>query len=397
MVESIECTPEHQFLIWNGRRSCSCGCNTPLTVSTRKKGRKSISGHHQRKVLFNLPEDSFIWCRADELHEEDFLCIPISLVDNTELPIYEDKVNGLSVTITSGIARLLGYWAAEGSFMKYKGKYRGLSFGFNLSEKHTWGADVVNLFKQEFGIDFHLREASNVKDQKINAINVYKAGIPEIAEMFYYYCGEYSHLKRLPTELLQWPIELQKQLLIGYMRGDGSWHNKGASFGSTSRILAEQICGIFRNLGVDFVIKQPRMFKGGKHLSTHGHIAKTGDGARELLSEIFPAYDCSSDVQDYPHIVKTVEGFRAKGLSYGQTCLALAACGLTPSGNRNIWTNDVIRRIESEGRYFDGHQNLLPRFRKGNYIVTPIESIERVEHNDSVYCLSVDEDESFLV
>jgi hypothetical protein len=68
IIEPIECTPEHQFLIWTARRECEDGCGQRLSWKARKKDKHFVgSGPHVANSKFVKPELTFEWVRADEL------------------------------------------------------------------------------------------------------------------------------------------------------------------------------------------------------------------------------------------------------------------------------------------------------------------------------------------
>jgi hypothetical protein len=387
--EIVECTVDHEFLVWASREYCECGCGQRLTPKARKRGKHFVgSGPHIKDSEWVKLEETFEWRRADQLQAGDYLCVPVTGACATiKKPVY--KKGSFEVEITPGIVRLLGYFLAEGSYRKNKGGLAGLQFTFNFEERSTWASDVCQLCEKELGIVpiVHAYE-------KHNSCTVFFSN-RFVAEMFYYYCGEYSHDKEMPAEVMEWSLDLQGQLLIGYLRGDGSC-KYNLSFGSASRKLAEQISSILRNLGIDHVIYPSCLSAFGKHPTTTVNITKTTSGVREFFCRVFPQRGFDREIKSHAYIVKSIQGFGAKGLTQKETCLALVACGIAPPRGER-WDPVQIKRIEQRGECIVGSRDASVRFRKGDYIVHPIKKVEKVSYNGDVHCLDVEEDHSFLV
>ena len=386
--EPIECTPDHEFLVWTAREVCEDGCGHRLTWKARKKDKHFVgSGPHRTDTSCVKSELTFEWRRADQLQQDDALCVAIEQTECIDNPVYKEE--DFEVEITPGVARLLGYFAAEGHFKKNKQGKSGLSFTLNINEVSTLAKDICTICEQEFNI---IPKVYPYLPN--NSCNVFFSD-KQIADMFYYYCNEYSHSKKLSSEIMQWPLRLQEQLLIGYMKGDGST-NHSISFSSTSRILAEQMCTILRNLGLDFVIYPAVLGTVAKYPSTHIHLPKTTDGTRRFAHKLNDEKGYKQEIENHPDIVNTIRELLSKGLTQKDVCTTLLSLDIKPVKGKK-WDPVQIGRIVKRGEYISGARNVSRRFRKGNYIVHPIETVERVKQNSRVYCLNVEEDESFLI
>lgn len=266
----IEATDNHPFLVFRQPKFCACGCGEVLP--TYKGGRKNATRAlkrrfkvgHDKRILnpngsYSLEEykrrkarmdtiqaDEGQWVRADDLRVGDFLCFP--------------RIAGAQKDITIGKARLLGYFLAEGSFLKYKGVPVEVQFNFSLDERETFADEVVKLLRQEFP------DANDPWTQERDARNtctVHCTG-REMVSWFYRHGGEYSHKKRLSPQVLSWPLEAHKHLIGAWLNGDGHLHgiHDNTSGTTTSYDLACQMhlllarCGWFARMGVQIGTKQ---------------------------------------------------------------------------------------------------------------------------------------------
>lgn len=252
---TIRATANHGFEVLRARSHCACGCGELLPTGGalfRRMRRHFKVGHDKRiynpNKIYSLEEErnlrakkdqlkdsEFVKLRADELQIEDFLCFP--------------RVNFATVPNdgwTTGKARLIGYFLAEGSFIKYKGEVTAVEFNFSLSEKTTYAQEVMGLLREEFACEpwMQIRE-----DRTICMVH---ATGRDIAKWFFKHCGEYSHKKKLSFEAMCLPEEYHLHLLGAWMNGDGGYNeaNKCLSGVTTSYDLACQIHMLFARCGV---------------------------------------------------------------------------------------------------------------------------------------------------
>ena len=114
----IVCTPNHPFYTVN-RKECACGCGTPFdsndTNTKLHKYNRKFSKGHQGEVLSTGP----FKVAAGKLSLGDLLCSPSDIKPNEES------------RVTYAEAKLIGYFAAEGSYARDN----VIRFSFNTKEK----------------------------------------------------------------------------------------------------------------------------------------------------------------------------------------------------------------------------------------------------------------------
>ena len=262
---TISATDNHPFYVFRQPTHCACGCNEVLPTyatgrknATRGLDRRFLQGHDKR--IFN-PNNTYsleearnrktqmddikstksTWVRADELRVGDFLCFPRASQDG----------HGVS----NGRARLLGYFLAEGSFIKYKGVPTATEFCFSLTEKHTYVAEVTQLLESEFP-NGNKPWIQDRPDR--NTCTVHISG-KEVAAWFKEHGGEYGNHKRLSPDVMNWSVENHKHLIGAWINGDGHQSNQYSdqttNGSTTSYDMACQMhmlmarCGWFARMG----------------------------------------------------------------------------------------------------------------------------------------------------
>lgn len=235
--DSIEATGTHPFFVLRPAIVCGCGCGEPLPTKdadpVRRMMKRFKSGHDKRILNpngvyslddFKARQDKIAEIqslkvekvRADELQVGDYLIFPKLDTDLTGDP-------------GTAKARLLGYFLAEGSFLKCKGVPTAVQFDFSLTEKGTFVQEVVSLLRDEFpGC------APWVQDREDRNTSTVHVSGKDIAAWFKHHGGEYSHQKRLSPEATQWSVESQKHLLGAWLNGDGHLHGGGHAVGTTT-------------------------------------------------------------------------------------------------------------------------------------------------------------------
>lgn len=259
---TINATDNHPFFVIRQPDTCACGCGEALTPyknrtdASRGLTRRFLTGHDKRiynpnndysveedqrrkSELDQIYAEAGCWVRADELRVGDFLCFP-KVSDESDAPV------------SNGKARLLGYFLAEGSFLKYNGEPIETQFSFSLTEKDTFVAEVVTLLKQEFDLD----NEPWVQDRlDRNTCTVHVSG-RSVAEWFQTHGGEYSNHKKISPEAMCWSVENHKHLIGAWLNGDGHLSKIGQTTSgvTTSYDLACQIhllmarCGVYARL-----------------------------------------------------------------------------------------------------------------------------------------------------
>ena len=238
---TIEATDNHPFFVFRQPENCACGCGEALPEykggrknATRALKRRFKTGHDKRILnpngSYSLKEyterkarlDAIKagegqWVRADELRVGDFVSFPRSQTEGTEA--------------STGKARLLGYFLAEGSFLKRSGRRVGTQFTFALNEKDTFVAEVCHLLEQEFD----LANSPWTQDRQDRNTCTVTVTDEKVADWFFSHGGEYSQHKRLSDEALSWSTEAHKHLVGAWINGDGHLHSiHGNTSGTTT-------------------------------------------------------------------------------------------------------------------------------------------------------------------
>jgi len=367
---TIEATDNHPFFVFRRPLVCACGCGEALLAykggrqnASRELKRRFKPGHDKRILnpngsyslqeyrerkarLDDLKEMKGEWVRADELRIGDFLTFP---------RVQTQDAAGESI----GKARLLGYFLAEGSFLKYKGEPVEVQLNFSSTERETFVAEVVELLKQEFpdANDPWIQD----RDER-NTCVVHCTG-RDMVRWFFQHGGEYSHRKKLSEEVLAWSVELHKHLIGAWLNGDGHHHRtNGNVLGTTgSYDLACQMhmlmnrCGWFTRLEA----------KRGAQVATNVRRVRVA-GAECLQSDV--ALFVPESEARHPHFNLVV------GKTQGVDLAPYTAKAPT----------DVAFKTQG------------PRVRD-DLVMFPITSIEEATYEGPVHNMEVDEDNSYVV
>ena len=200
---SVVCTSEHPF----------------YSIKTGGKGLRSIANIKEKDLNFSFNE-------IGSLEVGDILTSNVDIKTNINQP------SDLNVDT----ARLLGIFAAEGSYSKKYGKRQAVNFTLGINEKSQANL-IVELFAREFP-ECNVIVKSN---EKRSVINVTASG-HNIAEFFHQHVGEFSHEKKLSMELVYSTDAVKKSFLTGWLDGDGCLSDSNKLVGiTTSKDLAYQI------------------------------------------------------------------------------------------------------------------------------------------------------------
>ena len=198
------------------------------------------------------------WRKPSELAKGDYLAIPINkVVKKNKFVEVEIKVrprNGAKAKLTkiklpsSGeFFRLVGYYLAEGSVDR--GYY--LHFSFNINEKE-YIVDVKRLLAKVFGIK-KFYESVHRKNNGVSIV-VSSAKLARIFEQF----GSSAVTRRIPQWMMFENVAKQRELVLGVLRGDGSYYLGNTKYGrkelfrinTISEMLARQLRDMLLRLGI---------------------------------------------------------------------------------------------------------------------------------------------------
>lgn len=252
----IVSTDNHPFFVYRPMQHCGCGCGEMLLASdakskpitTRTMGRRFLRGHDKRiynpNNTYSLEEHRR---RKDLIQDIKGYRVEEIRADEIQVGDYVFFPRTKSVSLgEEGKARLLGYFLAEGSFIKYKGVPSEVQFNFSMGEKDTFVSEVVALLKQEFP------NCTPWVQERVerNTCVVHVSG-KEIAQWFKHHGGEYSFGKRISPEVMGWSNEAHKHLIGAWINGDGTLGKGGATSGTTTSYnLACQIQMLMAGCGI---------------------------------------------------------------------------------------------------------------------------------------------------
>lgn len=195
------------------------------------------------------------------------------------------KVNNVSI-FTKDMFRLFGYYLAEGCVSKPKTRENSeaLSFTFNINDK-DYIKDVVDIISS-FGAVVGTYDDVAQNATKISTSSKILVALFEILLE----CG--FNTKRLTNETMLAPIELQKELLIGIIRGDGCAIRTGYKLKLSNIDLIRQLRDIALRCELQFNINKLASLESG--MSPGGYkltqipatLIITIDGADEFAQSI---------------------------------------------------------------------------------------------------------------
>lgn len=188
---------------------------------------------------------------ADNLKTGDFFLTPIIPIENRFVNIpfknehnrFGPKRKNINIKYTDDFAWLIGIWLAEGSFVQD----RGIRFSLSYNELHLVKR-IKNILKQELCL-----ESSIYKRKEKNICEIVCCNC-NLANYFKENFGKGSRKKRIPFNVLQWPVSLQRSLISGYIDGDGT--SSGYSSASASEKLSYGIFNLAIQCGMN-----PYIFK----------------------------------------------------------------------------------------------------------------------------------------
>jgi hypothetical protein len=261
LASPITSTGNHPYYVLRPAEVCACGCGEALPVyapavkkpTTRSLTRRFKVGHDKRilnpnntysmdefkrrKAQMNeIQNPDLVKVRADELRVGDFIAFP------------RVKDGEHTVPVSEGKARLLGYFLAEGSFNKRKGRRTTVVFSFSMEEKDTLVAEVVRLLEQEFPG----KNKPWVQDRVKRNTCVVHLTSRKAADWFHKHGGEYSHGKCLSADAMNWSQENHKHLIGTWLNGDGHRAKAHGGFlvGTTVSLdLANQLHALMAKCG----------------------------------------------------------------------------------------------------------------------------------------------------
>jgi len=397
----VECTADHKFPVYSADRYC-VECNKELTFKQWKKGQKTCSRACTglNNSIFRKRKDKklnivrspkimpkIIWKRADELKEGDLL------IQSRQTEFIQPK------NITPDKARLLGYFLAEGSYnwnrrLPDGSKNRlGLGFSFHINETDTWIRDVQEILKREYNIDNSLYPPQKgTLGVGLNTRSSKKRS-HVLAAWMYKMAGEHAKDKKIAAEVFSWPLELQKQILIGFCRGDGSVATRPCmSCATISKALGYQLSRIAYNLGL------PHKFRVNESIDKNGNpyfvyeLHFQGSVNEAFIDECYPTRD-KLETNDIL-LVKKVLNLKEQGLTHLQIVNELNRLNIkSAKGKNKLACNTVGLILKTEKYGIQGQGRHTNMFFSDDYVLIPIKKIETYKWSGTVYCVTVEAEE----
>lgn len=237
------------------------------------------------------------WLNAENLTKNSVLTYPrykyqennlvIDLLDFTEyyrnennkhIEINRDKKFTRFITVDKDLCRLLGYYLAEGHLAEDAGF---IGFTFN-SKEIEYIEDVKNLINKIFNSDKFYNEPIWIEGTK-NTFGTICFYNKTVVQLFKYLGGKYSHHKKMIDWFKTLPTDLIKQILIGYVRGDGHIvdNGRGLEIRTVSKNLAFDVFDLFLRLDV---IPSLNYFANDKGFSKNGMIYSVKAGGSKICS-----------------------------------------------------------------------------------------------------------------
>jgi len=208
----------------------------PFYVANSKTGTSRPSDFFSTNGQFN---GSFGWRNAKDISESDKLLAPRVKLRSGKMSRHE--------------ARLLGLFAAEGSYQKKYCRRQGVIFTLAYSEKDSLAKDIKILAEMLFdncSVRIRPLEKRSVCDVTITGQGV--------ADWFHTHVGEYSTGKKLSEDLVYASDETKLAFIGAWLDGDG---HRGKDHGNvigitSSRDMSSQISLMLNSIGVAHSVRQ---------------------------------------------------------------------------------------------------------------------------------------------
>jgi len=189
------------------------------------------------------------WTPVKDLKKNDYVCLPIDrrLITNKSvtLTILEGKGKAgftkvqIKVPSTPDLFRLIGYYLAEGSISS--GHY--LNFSFNETER-KYIDDVKHLLKQVFDED-RVHESHHQTNHGISVV----VRSTKLCRIFEQIAGTGCANKQLSPWILTESKAKQRQLILGWFRGDGNYFNRQEKHGLKENFRINTVSGSLARQG----------------------------------------------------------------------------------------------------------------------------------------------------
>ena len=192
-------TGEHPFWVAKGLR-----CALP-SRATRRCHPDKVRTSHPCATCMDSPQVVAAWHGASSVEEGDYMAIPFPKVP-------PDAVSA------HGLARLLGYYLAEGHLVRNRAgePVAGVGWSFH-AEEHTLHQDVRDLVQEHFGLD---TKQHSLEKYGNKAVQICAYG-KDIAQFFHEHGGCGAAEKVMSSWVWGLSASSRTELLVGWLLGDG--------------------------------------------------------------------------------------------------------------------------------------------------------------------------------
>jgi len=211
-----------------------------IKYTPKKNGRDTIPSRHvKRKQRLPLDYQPIQKITVNDMRIGDYLLIPRSF-----------KVNSKHSEKEVLMARLLGYYVAEGSTIKTSAGEVGVSWALNINEKDTWAVDIQQICKK-----LHVEAKIYTHDERNSCIVMYASKKHKwLTDWLVEHGNKMSLHKKLSATVMSWSYLLKKEFLKGLFRGDGSYSSNktgyvACSHSTVSEQLSYQVRSLLLELG----------------------------------------------------------------------------------------------------------------------------------------------------
>ena len=212
------------------------------------------------KMNIKVLEENIEIYKNKQLRERDMLLIPKHEQKRNNFKLKtKDFISTFSnyirieipeiLDFTKELFRWFGYYLAEGMVLftsdkRYAKKCRGVSFTININET-TLAKEIESVGEKLFGIKPKVIKISNRNACIINFYNT------QLGELIFSLFNTGSSNKKINDFLMSAPIDLLRELINGWLKGDGwvSTTRENIIGNTTSFELANQFYYILMNLG----------------------------------------------------------------------------------------------------------------------------------------------------
>jgi len=192
------------------------------------------------------------------------------------------------LTLDQDLMRLFGYYLAEGCCSKKN----GIRFTVHRSEMKAGeiGSDIVNIIRNKFGIEPKIQN----KPSCINAVDIqFYSTI--LVDVFSNWFNTKAANKHIPKWMLYIDPDLQYELLVGFIKGDGSKFSSGnIRVEIASQNLTNQIRFVADRCGLHFTSYNKRNIIGNKNSNiTYDNVCFTATHNKKLVKDV-----CDIEIND---------------------------------------------------------------------------------------------------